>query len=249
LTASVPCSPAQTGRAAPAQPLPSLLEEIAQTHGFDGAVYMHFGHGLRGALGPDGRPRPQRVAATRRFDVEQYLNRNYLALDPLAAAAGERYAPFSWRLADLAGSNAAGARFLGVMAAWGMTAGVVAPVQDYARGPALLNLFGGEGSLAGPLDLGMVMLAAVRVHQAAMGLGQAQGEGESSLSPREMAVLRLAAIGRTEQETAVELGLSRRGVQFHLARVLEKLGATNKTAAVARAVGAGLIRTAPDEPA
>ncbi len=56
-----------------------------------------------------------------------------------------------------------------------------------------------------------------------------------------MDVLRLAALGSTEQETAFALSLSRRGVQFHLARAVDKLGAVNKTAAVARAVGAGLI--------
>jgi DNA-binding CsgD family transcriptional regulator len=57
-----------------------------------------------------------------------------------------------------------------------------------------------------------------------------------------MQVLRLAARGLTEVETAAQLRLSRRGVQFHLARAGAKLDTSNKTAAVARAISLGLIK-------
>jgi DNA-binding CsgD family transcriptional regulator len=110
-------------------------------------------------------------------------------------------------------------------------------VQDYAYGPSLLNLYGPRGRAPDP---GALMLAAVEVHMAARAL-PGQTAADSLLNAREIEVLRLAAIGRTEQETAHSLSLSRRGVQFHLARAMEKLGAANKTAAVATAVSAGLI--------
>jgi len=71
----------------------------------------------------------------------------------------------------------------------------------------------------------------------------------SPLSEREAAVLRLAALGCTEQATAGALRLSRRTIQYHLASAVEKLNAPNKTAAVARAVCAGLIDLPAAEPA
>ena len=73
------------------------------------------------------------------------------------------------------------------------------------------------------------------------------GGAANPLTAREVMVLRLAAQGRTEHETAQALRLSRRTIQYHLASAVEKLGAPNKTAAVARAVGHGLIHRPMDE--
>jgi DNA-binding CsgD family transcriptional regulator len=60
------------------------------------------------------------------------------------------------------------------------------------------------------------------------------------LSPREVEVLRLIAQGRTDQETADLLSVSRRTVHTHVASILNKLAAENRTAAVATAVRFGL---------
>ena len=61
-----------------------------------------------------------------------------------------------------------------------------------------------------------------------------------NLSPREVEVLRLIAQGRTDQETADLLSVSRRTVHTHVASILNKLAAENRTAAVATAVRFGL---------
>ena len=53
------------------------------------------------------------------------------------------------------------------------------------------------------------------------------------LSPRESAVLRLAADGRTNEEIASHLGLSVRTVERHLSNVYSKLGVTGKAARTA----------------
>ncbi len=220
-----------------------LLLEIARRHGFEGAVYMHLGHGLGALRDPTAPIRPHRLAATSAFDEAQYLRRNYLGFDPLAVLACERYEPFAWRLADLESERAERQRFISILAGWGMRSGVIAPVHDYRQGPALLNLFTSEPAPPmDELDMGRLLLAALRVHAVAKDLLGALGGGEALLTPREMAVLRLAALGCTEQDAAADLGLSRRGVQFHMARACEKLAAPNRIAAVARAISAGLIR-------
>lgn len=54
------------------------------------------------------------------------------------------------------------------------------------------------------------------------------------LTPREVAVLRLVAQGKTDDEIGLMLGTSHRTVQKHLEHVFAKLGVSTRTAAVAR---------------
>lgn len=61
------------------------------------------------------------------------------------------------------------------------------------------------------------------------------------LSDREMEVLHLAARGYTNKSIGVQLAISDRTVQGHLARVYEKLHASSRTEAVMRAVALGWI--------
>lgn len=62
-----------------------------------------------------------------------------------------------------------------------------------------------------------------------------------NLSDREMEVLNLAAKGKTNRAIAVDLSISDRTVQGHLARIFEKMQANSRTEAVMKAVSMGLI--------
>ena len=62
-----------------------------------------------------------------------------------------------------------------------------------------------------------------------------------ALTDRELDVLRLAARGFTNKAIGVQLGISDRTVQGHLARVFDKLQATSRTEAVMRAVSLGWL--------
>ncbi|HEY4579778.1 MAG TPA: response regulator transcription factor [Candidatus Acidoferrales bacterium] len=62
-----------------------------------------------------------------------------------------------------------------------------------------------------------------------------------ALTERELEVLRLAAKGYTNKAIGVELSISDRTVQGHLAKTYDKLHATSRTEAVMRAVTLGLI--------
>ncbi len=61
------------------------------------------------------------------------------------------------------------------------------------------------------------------------------------LTPRELEVLRLLGLGRTNKEIASDLAISERTVKFHLSAIYAKLGAGNRTEAVAIATRRGLI--------
>lgn len=62
-----------------------------------------------------------------------------------------------------------------------------------------------------------------------------------ALSPRELSVLASAAEGLTNSEIGVELGIAPDTVKTHVARVLEKLGARDRTQAVSIALRIGLF--------
>jgi LuxR family maltose regulon positive regulatory protein len=61
------------------------------------------------------------------------------------------------------------------------------------------------------------------------------------LSPRELEVLELLAAGRSNREIADRLVVALDTVKKHVSHILDKLGAGNRTQAVARARELGLV--------
>ena len=96
-----------------------------------------------------------------------------------------------------------------------------------------VRIVAGGGSLLAPLATSAV-LRRVR--------GEASPEAGPSLTPRERAVLEHVARGLGNKQIAAQLGISERTVKFHVSAVFTKLGAANRTDAVARAAQAGLIQ-------
>jgi DNA-binding NarL/FixJ family response regulator len=61
------------------------------------------------------------------------------------------------------------------------------------------------------------------------------------LTPRESEVLALLADGAANKEIASRLSISEHTAKFHVSSILNKLGATTRTEAVARGYKEGLI--------
>ena len=61
------------------------------------------------------------------------------------------------------------------------------------------------------------------------------------LTDRELQILTLTGKGFTNKAIGVQLGISDRTVQNHLANIFQKLNAESRTEAVMRAVSLGLI--------
>jgi len=66
--------------------------------------------------------------------------------------------------------------------------------------------------------------------------------GEEALTARELEVLRQVAIGNRNKEIAERLFISEETVKVHVKHVMEKLGASDRTQAVAIAVRRGIIQ-------
>jgi DNA-binding NarL/FixJ family response regulator len=69
-----------------------------------------------------------------------------------------------------------------------------------------------------------------------------EGDQRESLTPRELEVLSLISEGLHNSEIAARLFVTERTVKFHVSSILAKLGADNRTEAVAIATRRGLIR-------
>ena len=67
------------------------------------------------------------------------------------------------------------------------------------------------------------------------------------LTDRELEVIRLAARGYTNKAIGIQLGISDRTVQGHLAHIFDKMHATSRTEAVMRAVSLGWISQASEQ--
>ena len=67
-------------------------------------------------------------------------------------------------------------------------------------------------------------------------------DGRSSLTQRELEVLRLLADGRTIRQTASAIGISPRTVESHVTKLHRKLGVRTRMQTIARAVSLGYIR-------
>jgi predicted ATPase/DNA-binding CsgD family transcriptional regulator len=83
--------------------------------------------------------------------------------------------------------------------------------------------------------------AALTATSASLTLSHVESALPFGLTPREFDVLRLLVDGRTDKEIGEALFVSRRTVQTHVASILNKLGATNRTEAAAIAVRDGLV--------
>lgn len=70
---------------------------------------------------------------------------------------------------------------------------------------------------------------------------------QEQLTDRETEVLRMAAKGFTNKAIGVQLSISDRTVQGHLAKIYDKLHATSRTEAVMRGVSLGLVAPGLDQ--
>lgn len=70
---------------------------------------------------------------------------------------------------------------------------------------------------------------------------------QSSLSLRELEVIRLVVDGLGNQQIADRLGLSRRTVQAHIAKAMSKTGTKTRTQLAVSALRSGLVALNPDD--
>jgi LuxR family transcriptional activator of conjugal transfer of Ti plasmids len=237
-------APTHAGRLAEAgkAELQAALQALARDLGFHSGVYVHLGHGFS----QPGFATPARFVASSPFDARLYLDEGALVHDPVRMRAARAHTPFAWSTDIALHFTQAQQQLYTRLRCRGIHAGVAAPVQDYAAGPAYLSLYSlypDEAEQSAREQGAALAFAAAAFHErakASMAACHPAAAG-ASLTPREVECLRLAALGWSGPESAAALRVTTRTIEFHLGNACEKLGAPNKVRAVALAVGWGLI--------
>ena len=114
---------------------------------------------------------------------------------------------------------------------------------------AIRRALGGESpldqELAARLIRGLSEKAGDDRHREKAVAGRVREPLAESLTRREVEVLGLMAQGRTNPEIARELVIARPTAKTHVERVIRKLGVSDRTQAVVRAIDLGLVGTEP----
>ena len=169
--------------------------------------------------------------------IEHYKRERFIEVDPVLNQGLKSILPMDWQqlekttrkvkqLFDDAADFKIGSQ------------GISIPIRGRHGDLALLSLT----SDLSPLEWRNFKLAymrdfqvlAVHIHQSVLRANDAEIE-ETPLSRRELECLYWAACGKTADEIALILKLTRRGVRFHLSNVIFKLNVVNVTQAAAKA--------------
>jgi len=81
----------------------------------------------------------------------------------------------------------------------------------------------------------------IGAHKPATFDGNLQAQAALGISPRELAVLKEIAAGRSNKEIAAQLNVAPSTVKTHVARLFEKLGAKRRTDAINKARELGIV--------
>lgn len=213
---------APSGRA-----LLGLAEEIFREAGFDIVLYSLIQQNFEQVPITDGArlsgwPNLSRGA----FDAQITFD-----FDPVVVERIADMEPFFWR--DLAVDAETGDRLRETLDAYrteGILDGVMLPVSSRAGNVAVVSLTGRNArfdlSRADLLRLQHVSLALHRRYEELQ-----PRPSQARLSPRELEVMKLAAVGKTSAEIAETLGISIHTVNTLVRRSYVKLGASNRVQA------------------
>lgn len=187
--------------------------------------------------------------------VDHYVAQNYFDCDPVLSAATRSPLPVMWdAMASQGACSKADTRqhrMWDEAAQHGLTHGITLSVRgergfsgvfSLARASALEKTRASLIHLAGSIQLlaGIVHSAIARIE-----LPSLVPEVCVELTERERQCLRWSADGKTAWEISQILNISERTAIFHINNSVTKLGAVNKTHAIARALSLGLFRPMP----
>ena len=227
--------------------VPAILA-IVRKLGFDGFLYATASYHLR----PNNDERIYYFTTLPREWVVRYDQQAYVECDPRVLYSFESALPLVWDQVSERGKSPKTDAFLLDAAAHGVGSGVAFPV--YAGYPArtLVSLSSStliiddarRAQIAA--NLGNIVIFGHCFHElfvkGVIEKGIAPQFEGAPLSRRERQCLEMAAHGMTGADIGFKLGITERGVTFHFASIVSKLGVLNRYEAIAKGIAQGIIR-------
>ena len=177
--------------------------------------------------------------------VDNYLEKNYLSMDPVLLGCFQRFTPVNWKELDWS-SKAAKAMLLDALEFGLGNQGYSIPI----RGPQgqfavfTTNTHCDDADWEEFIEENGrdLMIFAHEFNKKALNFEQGgEGLATPTLSPRELAAMSCLAKGMNRAQAAAELGISEHTLRVYIEAARHKLGALNTTHAVARALSSGII--------
>jgi LuxR family transcriptional regulator, quorum-sensing system regulator SolR len=226
-------------QATTADQLRTEMDRFARAMGFE-----HFAYVLS-ISAPSLRPQQYVLNGYPAQWLERYLTRGYFKEDPIVRHALESTLPAIWT--EEAFHDGKSTEFWDEACSFGLKAGLSFAVHEQ---PAVTGIFSLARDKA--LDLPAKELAALvgraqvfasLLHHAVsrIDLPQLLPQQTVTLTAREKECLKWAAEGKTAWEIGQILRISERTAVFHLNNMVRKLGASNRTQSIVRAVALKLL--------
>jgi LuxR family transcriptional regulator, quorum-sensing system regulator BjaR1 len=174
--------------------------------------------------------------------TSRYTARHYVACDPTIQRMMTDPEPFAWNELDQqVRDNAQGRRVLDEAAEFNLKEGFALSLRtldDHVVGFSA----GGRHFEMGPDMQGMLtLIATYAIGRAIMVTQETSSNQPIMLSAREREALQWAAEGKNDWEIGEVMSISEHGADKHMRAARMKLGASNRTQAVAEAIRRGLI--------
>ena len=215
---------------------------VAASCGFTGFSYILLGNTL-------GEPKIVKhwTTAGSRW-VSRYSQRRYHLVDPRIALTRDRSMPVIWNGATRASDPRLRA-FLFDAEQHSIRGGVAWSIYDAQIGQVVMawdsDRRTDDGTLASSLrgKLGNLVMLAALLHEIVSARARSDGRRRATrqLTRRESECVALGARGMTSADISVKLGITERTANFHFGNVISKLGALNRSEAIAKAVAFHLV--------
>jgi LuxR family quorum sensing-dependent transcriptional regulator len=173
--------------------------------------------------------------------LDRYMSRGYLAIDPLVKRLKAEMSPFAWsEVASLCRHDPEAQRIMDERAEFGLKSGITVPLPLFGGGLAGFSLSGERVEVPRHKRETFSLIATSALVCTAL-LQDNAAPTTIALTDREREALRWAAEGKSEWEIGVILGVSEHTAEKFLRSARVKLGASNRTHAVAEAIRLKLI--------
>ncbi|RST50038.1 autoinducer binding domain-containing protein [Variovorax sp. MHTC-1] len=202
--------------------------------------FEHCAYGLRVPV-PFTRPKTRMLSTYDEGWNRRYLDAGYLQVDPTVAHGVRSLQPVIWsdQVFRQTPQMWAEARSFGLRVGWAQS------IFEADGRVGMLSLARSSEQLTDAEVLSHDPLLKWLVNTAHCALSHYLGESPLSelepLTSRQVEVMRWTADGKSSEEVAAILGLSRPTVNFHIRNAIAKLRANNKNSAVARSSRLGLL--------
>ncbi|BCM21052.1 LuxR family transcriptional regulator [Mesorhizobium sp. J8] len=166
----------------------------------------------------------------------RYMSEDYFSHDPCVAQCRHSPKPFLWDELPPAKLSARAKLVMDEAADFGMGQGLCVPVHVPLAGPGVVTAAGDRIEIA-PSDVPFIETLCVHTFRRLSGLEQSgQAVDAAPLTPRERELLEWSAEGKSNEDIACILGVTRNTVESHQRNIRGKLDAANVSHAIVKAL-------------